>query len=240
MSRAGYYAETLAGTRLQRCYDVAPPRVRQALDAEIGFVLSLVRTDSTILELGCGYGRVLRPLARRVRRAIGIDTSLISLCMAREFLSDCPNCRVAAMNAALLALPEREVDVVVCVQNGLSAFHLEPEAVMREACRVVRPGGMAVFSSYSDRFWPHRLEWFRIQSEAGLIGQLDDEATADGVIVCRDGFRATTLRIADFRALTDDLGVMSEIVEVDDSTVFCVIHVGRDECPISRTGMPET
>lgn len=222
-----YYAETLAGPRLRRCYEVAPPRVRQALDAEVEFVRTLVERDSVILELGCGYGRVLRPLAAGTRLAIGIDTSRASLCMAKEYLKDRGNCRVAAMTASGLAFADQQFDVVVCIQNGLSAFGLDPASVMKEACRVARCGGYAVFSSYSDRFWSERLEWFQIQAEHGLIGKIDKDATADGVIVCRDGFRATTVRAEEFRSLAMRLGVPSDIVEVDESTLFCVIRIGR-------------
>jgi 2-polyprenyl-6-hydroxyphenyl methylase/3-demethylubiquinone-9 3-methyltransferase len=145
--------------------------------------------------------------------------------MAKEYLGDRSNCRVAAMNASALAFRDHQFDIVVCIQNGLSAFRLDPACVAREACRVTRPGGRAVFSSYSDRFWSDRLEWFEIQASHGLIGEIDKEATAKGVIVCRDGFRATTLRVGDFQSLSSRLGVFAEIVEVDESTLFCVMHV---------------
>lgn len=228
MGAESYYAKTLSGARLQRCYEVAPRRVRHALEAEIEFVRTLVPPDSGILELGCGYGRVLQPLADRARLVVGVDVSLSSLGMARTYLRDESNCRMVAMNASALAFPANQFDVVVCIQNGLSAFQLDPVLVAKEACRVARPGGRAVFSSYSDRFWPERLEWFQVQAEHGLIGEIDEEETADGVIVCRDGFRATTLRVEDFRSLATDLAVASQITEVDGSTIFCVIQVGGE------------
>lgn len=57
-----------------------------------------------------------------------------------------------------------------------------------------------------------------------MIGAIDDDATGDGVIVCRDGFKATTLDEDDFLALTRGSGGAREIVEVDESTLFCVIR----------------
>jgi SAM-dependent methyltransferase len=224
------YYQGLAGTRLKRCYDLAPPRVRQALEAEIEFVLRFAGSVSTALELGCGYGRVLRPLAARAHGVLGIDTSLRSLRMARDHLRGVKNCRVAAMDASHLALGADTFDIVVCIQNGLSAFHVDRREVVREALRVLRPGGTALFSSYAERFWPDRLEWFRIQADHGLIGEIDETATGAGDIVCRDGFRATTLRPRDFEGLVRGPGRSVVILEVDASSLFCVVrleHEGR-------------
>jgi hypothetical protein len=43
------------------------------------------------------------------------------------------------------------------------------------------------------------------------------------VIVCKDGFRATTIRPRDFATLTAGLSVRAELVEVDGSSLFCVL-----------------
>jgi hypothetical protein len=49
-----------------------------------------------------------------------------------------------------------------------------------------------LFSSYSPRFWDPRLEGCRIQAEHGVVGEIDEDATGNGVIVCKDGFTAAT------------------------------------------------
>lgn len=227
MNAKSYY-EGLAGPRLKQCYDLAPPRVRQALEAEIEFVLRFTASDCTVLELGCGYGRVLEPLAARARGVLGIDTSLRSLRMAADRLESVGNCEVAAMDACRLALRANIFDIAVCIQNGLSAFKVDERQVVQEALRVLRPGGTAFFSSYAERFWPDRLEWFQIQADHGLIGEIDESATGGGVIVCRDGFRATTLGPSEFEALANGPGRSVDIREVDESSLFCVVRLDDD------------
>jgi len=96
---------------------------------------------------------------------------------------------------------------------------------MREAVRLTRSGGLVLFSSYSARFWEARLEWFEAQAAHGLIGEIDREATRDGVIVCKDGFRAVTVDGEGFRRLVEPLGLVPCIVEVDGSSLFCEISV---------------
>ena len=127
------------------------------------------------------------------------------------------------MNAAYLGLGSETLDLVACIQNGISAFKVDPLGLMREALRVTRAGGRVLFSSYSEKFWPHRLEWFREQARNGLLGEIDEETTGNGVILCKDGFRATTFSPDDFHALASRLGVTAEIFEVDESSIFCEI-----------------
>lgn len=222
-ARGDYYSTRLAADRLRRCYELAPPRVRQYLAAEIGFVLEYLAPGATVLELGCGYGRVLEPLRARGRMAIGVDIALPSLAAARRWGAVSPP-PLAAMTALCLGFPDRAFDLVACIQNGISAFGVDRLALLEEALRVTRRGGIALFSTYSERFWEWRLQWFRLQAEAGLVGEIDEGATGNGVIVCRDGFRATTVTPAEWRQLAERLGISAELVEVDGSSLFCVLR----------------
>ncbi len=53
-----YYAQKLSAERLRSCYEVAPPDAQRYLKAELDFVRERTTSDSLVLELGCGYGRV--------------------------------------------------------------------------------------------------------------------------------------------------------------------------------------
>ncbi|UCH10761.1 MAG: class I SAM-dependent methyltransferase [Fidelibacterota bacterium] len=221
-----YYSHSLSAHRLKQCYDLAPPRVQQYLEAEIIHVLERIPGSSIVLELGCGYGRVLRRLVPQPRHAVGIDTSLESLTLAREILRGYPTCRLAAMDAVAMGFCDGQFDAVICIQNGISAFHVDQRQLIAEAVRVTRPGGKVLFSSYSENFWDARLDWFHIQAEHGFVGEIDEAATGEGVIVCKDGFRATTVSDRDFAGLASGLGLEAKISEVDSSSLFCELLVG--------------
>ncbi len=186
-------------------------------------MLQNIRSSDIVLELGCGYGRVLQKIARKAKLAIGIDTSINSLLLGREMLSDHKNCILLKMDAIQLGFLDQTFDRVICVQNGISAFHVNQKDLIWESIRVAKRRGKVLFSSYADKFWKDRLEWFRLQSKAGLVGEIDYEKTGDGVIVCKDGFTATTVRPEQFRKLTSRFDVDTKIVEVDESSLFCVI-----------------
>ncbi len=222
-----YYAEKLSAERLKRVYEIAPPRMRQYLEAEIEYVMTKIRPSDIILELGTGYGRILPYLARITGTIMGIDSSLSSLRFGSQTVSGLFNCQFACMDAVKLAFQDDVFDMVVCIQNGISAFHVDQKELIAEAVRVTKAGGTVLFSSYSEKFWPERLEWFRMQSEAGLLGEIDYEKTKDGVIVCKDGFSASTVSESRFRQLTAGLDGRVSLIEIDESSLFCEIIAAK-------------
>ncbi len=217
----GYYEAKLSAERLKFCYEIAPPRVQQYLKAEIEHVLGAIHPGDAVLELGCGYGRIIPFLSQKASLVIGIDNSLASLFQGIDYLKDYSNCHLTAMDTLNLGFPDKIFDCVVCIQNGISAFHVNQQDLIRESFRVTKPGGVMLFSSYSERFWKERLQWFQLQSEAGLVGEIDWKKTKDGVIVCQDGFTATTVGAEEFLSLSAELDVEAKIVEVDESSLFC-------------------
>ncbi len=225
MSSDRYYSRQLSGERLKRCYDLARPRVKQYLEAEIQHVLQEIHPSHLVLELGCGYGRVLERLASRARGVVGIDTSRANLTFGKEGLRHLSNCSIIEMDAVCLGFLDRSFDRVICIQNGISAFKVDPKELVRESLRVTRIGGKVLFSSYSEKFWKERLEWVKQQSEEDLIGEIDWDQTHDGVIVCRDGFRSITFSPAQFLSLLPPAQTEFKIEEVDGSSLFLEITV---------------
>lgn len=221
MSR--YYAEKLAGERLQRCYEIAPARVRQYLEAEIVHALDRLRQTGAVLELGCGYGRIARRLAEVATRVVGVDTAPESVELAQRLWRSIGRCEFLPMDAIDLRFPDNSFDAVVCLQNGICAFRVDQVRLLEEALRVSREGGIVLLSSYSDKFWPHRLAWFEAQAAEGLVGRIDRIESRDGVIVCEDGFRSGRLTPDGFRDLCSTIGMNAQVCEVDGSSVFCEI-----------------
>ena len=219
-----YYAQKLSAERLRLCYEIAPPRIKQYLEAEIDFVLAKINTSDLILELGCGYGRVLQKILKKAKTVVGIDNSDASLRLGQEEMGRASSCYFLEMDEVRLGFKQGQFNVVVCIQNGLSAFRVDQRRLIEEAMRVTRSGGTVLFSSYSERFWNERLGWFRLQSKLGLIGEIDESATGNGVIVCKDGFRASTVSPDAFFLLASSLNIDPVFTEVDGSSVFYEIR----------------
>ena len=220
-----YYAQKLSAERLRLCYEIAPPRIKQYLQAEIDFVLAKIKTSDLVLELGCGYGRVLQKILKKAKTVVGIDNSDASVRLGQEEIGEVSSLHILEMDAVNLGFKQGQFNVVVCIQNGLSAFRVDQRRLIEEAMRVTRSGGTVLFSSYSERFWNDRLGWFRLQSKLGLIGEIDEAATGNGVIVCKDGFRASTVSPDEFFLLASSLNIDPVFTEVDGSSTFYEICV---------------
>ncbi len=218
-----YYTQKLNASTLALAYDTALPRVAGYLQAEIDFVRGEMRPTDRVLELGAGYGRDLKELAASAQSLAGLELAPESVDFGREYLKDNPQVRLVVGDAYHLVFQEK-FDVVICLQNGLSAIKGRPQLLIQEALKVLEPGGRAYFSTYSPKFWSDRLAWFHEQADKGLLGAIDSAKTANGVIACVDGFRATTLSEEELAALGRASGRPYRIQEVDGSSLFLVIE----------------
>jgi SAM-dependent methyltransferase len=217
------YYDELSAARLRSCYELGPPEVQAYLKAEIDFILASINPGSRVLELGCGYGRVLGALVPGCAWLVGIDLSLPSLALAHHERLAGSAVSLVQMDASALGFRPASFDIVCCPQNGISALHVDQQQLIAATLRLLRPGGKALFFSYADAFWPHRLAWFRIQEAHGLIGEIDESATGNGTIVCKDGFTATTVSPDRFVDLTRELAAKVTVSVLRDSSVVCSI-----------------
>ena len=222
---SNYYSKLLNANKLQKCYEIAPARVKRYLKAEIEFVLEEINHTDTVLDLGCGYGRVAVELMKKAKKVIGIDISKENIELAKKITANKKNCEFYVMDAIDLKFSDNYFDTVICIQNGISAFKVDPLKLFKESIRVTRKGGTVLFSSYSEKFWKDRLEWFRIQSEYDLIGKIDYNLTGNGIIICKDGFKAITYSKQEFYELASNFNVRTSIYEIDNSSIFCKMKV---------------
>jgi 2-polyprenyl-6-hydroxyphenyl methylase/3-demethylubiquinone-9 3-methyltransferase len=100
----------------------------------------------TILDVACGGGFLANPLALAGHAVTGIDLSRDSLAVAHRHDTG-GAVTYLEMDARSLAFPDGSFDVV-CMMDFLE--HLEErDAVIREASRVLRPGGWFFFHTFN-------------------------------------------------------------------------------------------
>lgn len=220
---SNYYAEALNANKLLKVYDTNIPRIEQYLSAEISHIIDYLKPTDSVLEFGAGYGRILKELAPYAAEVEGFDFSQDSVDLGRSYLKGLPNVRIFQADAHAFE-SEKQYDVVLCAQNALSAMKGDPAKTVERVVSLVKPGGKAIFSSYSTNFWAYRLAWFQEQADKGLLGELDFEKSIHNEIVCKDGFTATTHTEADFERFASALPYPYHIEEVDRSSVFLVIE----------------
>jgi ArsR family transcriptional regulator len=99
-------------------------------------LLSLLRRDWTVADIGCGTGNASELLAPVVERVIAIDVSAPMLSAARERLADARNVTFVEVSGGRIPLKDHSVDAAVAV---LVLHHLsDPTTLLREAARLLR------------------------------------------------------------------------------------------------------
>jgi ubiquinone/menaquinone biosynthesis C-methylase UbiE len=127
--------------------------------AELGHPQSRERA----LDFGCGLGRLTRPLAGHFEECVGVDISEGMVRQARELNADVPGASFV-VNAAddLRRFDDESFDLVYSV---IVLQHVPDrgaiESYIAEFCRVLRPGGLAIFQLPSHIPKIFRLQWRR-------------------------------------------------------------------------------
>lgn len=116
------------------------------LDGTLGTALDLMELTGaeTILDVACGTGELERKILERFPRQNieGIDLSEEMLRQARKKLSNFSHLNWVCADSRHLPFSDNRFDIVI----SCSAFHYmrEPQKVLNEAARVLKPGGKLI------------------------------------------------------------------------------------------------
>ena len=99
-----------------------------------------------ILDMGCGAGFSTHAMARQGHEVVGVDLSEESLEVARK-MDATGQIHYIMADVAKVPLPERSFDAVSAMDL---LEHVEnPEAVIQEASRLLKPGGLFFFHTFN-------------------------------------------------------------------------------------------
>ena len=125
----------------------------------------------TCLDIGCGPGRILKPMAKRMSRAIGIDISAIAVETAKENLKNLSNVEIYKVDGKKFPnIQNKCTDLVTCydVFQHIPSLSFQ-KAYLEEVARVLKPDGIYVIQIKTDAGWlklsgvpimPRRFRWY--------------------------------------------------------------------------------
>ena len=125
--------------------------------AEVGALPALLDPEWTLGDLGSGTGQLTAALAPFVAKVVGVDESATMLASARRRLEGIGNVEFREGALESLPLADRALDAAVL---SLVLHHVvEPDDVLRETARVLRPGGRVLVVDMV----PHERDEYRAQ-----------------------------------------------------------------------------
>jgi ArsR family transcriptional regulator len=126
------------------------------------------------LDIGTGTGRILELFKERAERGIGIDLSREMLAVARARLEDAGCSRFQVRHGDMYHLPFGPSSVDAISIHQVLHYADEPAAAIREAARVLAPGGRLAVVDFA----PHALESLRDEHAHRRLGFSHDEVSA--------------------------------------------------------------
>ena len=166
--------------RLARLYDT---EILPAYAARFAVLLARAidrRPNARVIELGCATGAFTLELARRFvpdghLTALDASPAFIAEARARIEAEAAPNVQIALAAhpelPASIPLPDRSADLVV--SNLAVADAADPRAAVKEAARLLAPGGQLALSAPLRGTWSEFLDLFRdVLRENGKLESL--------------------------------------------------------------------
>ncbi|HEX2731479.1 MAG TPA: metalloregulator ArsR/SmtB family transcription factor [Polyangiaceae bacterium] len=130
-------------------------------DLERRFLPALVHPEHTVLDLGCGTGRLARAFAPFAAQVIGVDASPGMVQAAKERAVNQPNVHFHQAQLQELPIASESVDLALMVL--VLHYVSSPNRALDEVARVLRPGGRVLLVD----MLPHSQDEHR-----GHMGQL--------------------------------------------------------------------
>ncbi|MEZ5897718.1 MAG: metalloregulator ArsR/SmtB family transcription factor [Parvularculaceae bacterium] len=128
----------------------------------------------SFVDLGTGAGRMLTLFSLAYESGVGFDLSREMLAVARANLDKAGVTHAHVRHGDLFSLPlESGAADVVCLHQVLH-FLAEPAAAVKEAARLLKPGGRLIISDFA----PHELEFLRTEHEHRRLGFPDEEVAS--------------------------------------------------------------
>lgn len=127
-----------------------PQEIQQFLDGESTFLEKQIPPAQIILEIGCGYGRLVRILSKNALSVAGVDFSKRALSEAAQYLRQIQNAKIFYMHAEKMTFPANTFDYVLCMDATFGNMPNLEESVLREMNRVCKPAGKIIVSVFSE------------------------------------------------------------------------------------------
>jgi SAM-dependent methyltransferase len=123
----------------------------------------------SVLEVGCGAGVDLARFARSGARVTGVDVAASAIDLARaNFSQQGLDADLRVADGEHLPFADDTFDLVYA--HGVVQYTANPQALVDECRRVVKPGGQAIFQVYN------RVSWLNLLSKVMKVGLEHDDA----------------------------------------------------------------
>lgn len=125
--------------------------VRTFLRAEIRYLKTHLKKDARVLDVGCGYGRVLKLLQKGSWELWGMDNSSSELRQAKQYIGRAPNIHLVLGDVRKTGFSQEFFDVAYVTGNTFGNLGRSKVPILKELTRIVRKGGSIIVTTYNEK-----------------------------------------------------------------------------------------
>jgi len=197
------------------------------LDAVLSAVGASLRPTDRVVEIGCGVGRLTRPMAARAASVTAVDVSEEMLAQARRLNEGLPKVTwMLGDGVSLAGIPDGTADA--CVSHVVFQHIPDPAITfgyLRDIGRVLRPGGWAAFQVSNDP-GIHRRRLGVARTRLALASALGRAPKGQA----HRAWRGSAVTLEDLRRAVD-AGHMDIERLTGEGTQFCMVLTRRRATP---------
>ena len=132
--------------------------------------LTVARPLGDLLDIGCGQGRILKLLASRAQRAVGVDISSGARRLARAELLLAGSANTTLRQGDMVALPFDDGEFDTIILDDVLQYAGDSSAAIEEAKRLLTPGGriLVLAATGNSDIDELRAQFARWAAEGGL------------------------------------------------------------------------
>jgi ubiquinone/menaquinone biosynthesis C-methylase UbiE len=183
-----------------------PILLKNFFGQDITYIVETLESGKDVLEVGCGFGRLLPALAKKCKTVTGIDFSDLQLSQAKEGSASLSNVTLLKMNAESLEFADNSFDISLCMNCTLGNMPGIEKQVIQEMIRVTKPGGRVVIRVFADTK-EVRAAQYENYKRLKLM-KIEDKGTA---VVTEEGFYSRRFSETDIRDLFRETKAIPQI-----------------------------
>ncbi|MFH1606755.1 MAG: class I SAM-dependent methyltransferase [Nanoarchaeota archaeon] len=191
--------------------------IKDWLSKENEFLKKNISYNSTVLDVGIGYGRNVDAIASNVKKLIGIDKLRLIPNEIKKITNKYSNVELFCEDANNMHFKDNTFDFVTCMGNTFGDFADHKLNILREMKRVCKKDGKIFVSVYSENATEYRIkEYKKIGIEISKI--------QNGNIFTSEGLKLEQFTKEKLKNIFNEVGLEVKIIELNQISYICVAN----------------